>query len=246
MRIWPAIDLKDGKCVRLSQGNYRREIVYGNDPADMAARWVSEGADGLHIIDLDGAIGHGNNLQAIEKIATDVDIDLQVGGGIRDYHKIETLLSLGIKRIIVSTKPLEDFSWLEKMAERFAFNLLVSVDTRNGKISCDGWRRSTSRQLVPYIDQLSQLPLAGLIYTNIDRAGMLNGPDIGTPTSIKKMTGLPLITSGGASSYQHLMELHSEGIDGCIIGKAIYEGRINLSDAIKDCESSMMNRRVPV
>ena len=232
MRIWPAIDLKDGKCVRLSQGDIKRETVYGSSPADMAIRWTAEGATGLHIIDLDGAMGRPANLNAIAAIAEEVDVDIQVGGGIRDEKAIEDFLAMGIKRLIISTKAVTDPDWLETMADRYSGHLLVSIDTRGGQIAYDGWQESENISAVKLAERFSDLPLGGLIYTNIDRAGMMSGPELQTLADIIESSTAPITASGGIRSLEDLKQLRHTNIDGCIIGKAIYAGHLTLHDAI--------------
>lgn len=237
MRIWPAIDLKDGKCVRLSQGDLKRETVYGSSPADMALRWTSEGATGLHVIDLDGAMGRPANINAIASIAEETNVDLQVGGGIRDERAIEDLLALGIKRLIVSTLSISDPDWLAKMADRYPGLLLVSLDARNGKIAFDGWQRTSSISVMEHAAHVSQLPLAGLIYTNIDRAGMMSGPDFEAITDIRDRCQLPLTASAGVKTIEQLQQLRDTRVDGCVIGKALYDGHLTLHNAIQEISS---------
>ena len=232
MRIWPAIDLKDGKCVRLSQGDVKRETVYGSSPADMALRWTAEGATGLHVIDLDGAMGRPANLKAIAAIADEVDVDLQVGGGIRDEKTIEDFLAMGIKRLIIATKSVTDPQWVEKMANRYSGHLVISIDTRGGKIAYDGWQKSEDTAAVELARRVSDLPLGGLIYTNIDRAGMMSGPELQTLADIIEISEVPVTASGGIKSLDDLLQLRNTNIDGYIIGKALYAGHLTLPDAL--------------
>jgi phosphoribosylformimino-5-aminoimidazole carboxamide ribotide isomerase len=235
MRIWPAIDIKDGKCVRLSQGDLKRETVYGSSPADMAIRWVAEGATGLHIIDLDGAVGRPPNFNAIAAIADEVDVDIQVGGGIRDEKTIEDYLAMGIKRLIISTQSVLDLAWTVKMAQRYQGHLLISIDTRDDMVAFDGWQNSHPVSAIEHARSLRDLPLAGLIYTNIDRAGMMSGPDIRTLEHIIEDCSLPITASGGIQALDDLRQLSQMNLEGCVIGKALYAGHLTLPDAIAMC-----------
>ena len=232
MRIWPAIDLKNGNCVRLSQGDFHKETVYGSDPADMASRWVSEGANGLHVIDLDGAMGLPPNRKAIQQISDQVDIDIQFGGGVRTQATIEEYLSIGIKRIIIASKAVEDTVWIEQMANRYEGHLVISIDARDGRVAHDGWRKLSNTSVIDHAKTMSRLPIAGLIYTNIDTAGMLSGPDTKTIQHIQRNTNVPLIASGGIATLEDIELLSKLTVEGCIVGRAIYEGRLTLPETI--------------
>lgn len=232
MQIWPAIDVKSGKCVRLSQGDYQRDIVYGTNPADMASRWVSEGATGLHVIDLDGAMGCGNNLDAIRKIVDETDVEIQVGGGINSQKSIEEFLSMGIKRLVVSTKSVCDPDWIDTMASRYEGHIVVSIDFRNGFVAYDGWRKTSELSAVEHAKSMSSLPLAGLIFTDIDRAGMMSGPNLELLHQLRDLATAPVISSGGVQETDDVIRLNETGVQGCIIGRALYEGKITLPDAI--------------
>ena len=232
MRIWPAIDLKGGNCVRLTQGDYYREMVYGKNPSDMAARWVSEGATGLHVIDLDGALGIGSNISAITQICNEVDIEIQVGGGIRSEEVIEQYLSLGIKRLIISTKSVEDPGWLMRMTSRYENHLVVSIDIKNEGVAFDGWQKTTDMDVVEHARAMAQLPIAGLIVTDITRAGMLNGPNYDLLNEVAANINRPLISSGGVRHEEDVERLAQTGIHGCVIGKALYEGKLTLPQTI--------------
>ena len=232
MRVWPAIDVKDGKCVRLSQGDIKRETVYGSSPADMAIRWVAEGATGLHVIDLDGAIGRPANFNAIASIADQVDVDIQVGGGIRDERTIEDFLTMGIKRLIISTQSVTNPQWTARMAERYSGHLLVSIDTRGGQVAYNGWQNSGDLSPIEHARNICHLPLAGLIYTNIDRAGMMTGPDLKTLNEITENIEIPVIASGGVKLPEHLQKLRQLRLEGCVIGKALYDGHLTLPESI--------------
>ncbi len=232
MRIWPAIDIKNGKCVRLSQGDYDGETVYGLDPADMASRWVSEGATGLHIIDLDGAMGRTSNTTAIAEIAESIDVEIQVGGGIHSEQVIEDYLSIGIKRLIVATKSVTDPKWLESMAQRYVGHLVVSIDTKNGKVAYDGWQQVTDLNATEHANSISHLPIAGIIYTDIDRAGVMTGPNFDLISNMKTSLNVPLVSSGGIRNLEDVRKLVDTGVQGCVIGRALYDGKVTLPEAI--------------
>ncbi len=233
MQIWPAIDLIEGSCVRLSQGDFSRRTSYGSSPADMASRWVSEGASGLHIIDLDAATtGTSSNMSAIGQIIAQNDVDLQVGGGIRTKECVEAYLELGAQRLVISTQAVEDCKWVEHAAHKYPEHLIVSIDAKNGKVAYDGWSKTASASILEHARKFADLPLAAMIFTDIDRAGMQTGPNLETISQIKEIVRVPFIASGGISTYEHLRQLAEAGIDGCVIGKALYEGKLSLTDAI--------------
>lgn len=232
MRIWPAIDLKGGKCVRLAQGDYHREKVYGKNPADMAARWVSEGATGLHIIDLDGAMGADSNRDAVALICDETDVEIQVGGGIRSEETIEDYLTMGIRRLILSSKTISDPQWLCRMAMKYEDYLVVSIDIKHDCLAFDGWQKTTDRDIVEHAKSMANLPLAGLIVTDISRAGMLNGPNFELLDAIIRSTEKPIISSGGVRHIEDVERLAHRGAHGCVIGKALYDGQLTLPQTI--------------
>lgn len=232
MQVWPAIDLKGGKCVRLTQGDYHREKVYGTNPADMAARWVTEGATGLHVIDLDGAMGVATNQDAVARICSEIEVDIQVGGGIRSEQAIEDYLSMGIKRLIVSSKTISDPQWIRQMATKYENLLVVSIDLKQERLAFDGWQKTSDIDVLQHAKAMAELPIAGLIVTDISRAGMLTGPNLELLDSLIHCTEKPLISSGGVRHTEDVERLTHKGVHGCVVGKALYDGQITLPQTI--------------
>ncbi len=234
MQIWPAIDIRDGKCVRLAQGDYSAETVYGSDPADMAQRWATDGASGLHIVDLDGARnGSPVNRDQIEAITRELDIPCQVGGGIRDESTIVEMMELGVKRLVIGTKALRDREWLESMAEKYHGVLLVGIDARDGKVATNGWEQISDTMAVDFVRQINHLPLAGIIFTDIARDGMLEGPNFQAMGEVVEASRIPVIASGGVTTANDVEQLSRLGLDGCIVGRSLYEGRLTLIEAME-------------
>lgn len=237
MQLYPAIDIRDGRCVRLIQGDYDRETVFASDPVQMAQRWQSEGASGLHLVDLDGARdGTTCNLKPIEGIVQSIAIPCQLGGGIRNEQTIRTYLDIGINRLVVGTKAITDPQWLTEMTRKFPNKLLIGIDARDNRIATDGWKKTSSHSPLEFVAAMNDLPIAGVIYTDISRDGMLAGPNFKIMEQIRKIARVPLIASGGVTTVEDIVRLMSIGADGCIIGLALYEGKISLSEAIVTVE----------
>ena len=233
MRIWPAIDVLGGKCVRLSQGDFQSEKVYGSNPADMALRWETEGAEGLHVVDLDRATnGKAINRDAIAKIAREVNIDLQVVGGIRDEQTIQNYLSMGIKRVVLGTSTVKNFDWFERMTEKYPDHLVVTIDAKDQSIYTDGWQNDSGISALEHAARVAELPIAGIIYTDITACGMQSGVGLDVLRQLRANVSVPIIAAGGISSAEHVAELAAIEMDGCVIGKAIYEGKLTLTAAI--------------
>ncbi len=233
MQILPAIDIRGGKCVRLAQGDYRRETVYGANPADMAHRWVADGATGLHLVDLDGARdGSISNRDAIARIIEEVSVPCQLGGGIRDLETIADYLKLGVSKLVVGTKALTDPEWLAAMSEAYPQQLLVSIDARDGLVSTDGWQNISDVGATQLARQISSNKLAGMIYTDISKDGMLSGPNFDAIREMVQAVDMPLIGSGGVTTTDDVVKLAQLGLAGCVIGRALYEGRLTLQEAM--------------
>lgn len=233
MEIWPAIDLLGGKCVRLQQGDYNRETVYGDDPAEMAKRWVEEGADCLHLVDLDGAKdGSLKNRDAISAIISAVSIPCEVGGGIRDEATIEQLLALGLSRLVIGTKALREPEWFAKMCERFPNKLVLGIDAKEGMVATDGWLEVSTTSAIDLAKTYKHLPIAALIYTDIATDGMLAGPNVPAMKAMKEAVKLPVVASGGVTSVEDVKNLTAAGLDGAIVGRALYENRLTVREAV--------------
>lgn len=238
MQIWPAIDLRGGKCVRLMQGDYGRETVFGDNPAAMARRWVSEGAKYLHIVDLDGARdGQTGNRDAIAAISLAIDIPCEVGGGIRDEAAISDLLSLGLTRLVIGTKALKDPAWFAAMCAAYPDRLAVGIDARDGRVATDGWLQDSGTSAVELAQQLADLPIAAIIYTDIAKDGMLAGPNLEAMAEMRRAVRVPVIASGGVTTADDVRRLTATGVAGCIIGRSLYEGKLTLAEALAAAEN---------
>ncbi len=233
MQIWPAIDLRGGKCVRLMQGDYDRETVFGDDPAEMARRWVDEGARHLHLVDLDGARdGRLANREAVASILSAVQIPCEIGGGIRDDESIRALLDLGLDRLVIGTKAIKEPDWFRDVCRRYPGKLALGIDARNGRVATDGWLETSDLAATDLARQFSQEPIAAIIYTDIAKDGMLSGPNFAAMKEMKDATILPVIASGGVTTADDVKQLAKIELAGCIIGRTLYEGRLTLHDAL--------------
>lgn len=232
MQVIPAIDLRGGQCVRLVQGDYDRETVFGDDPAAMAVRWVSEGATRIHLVDLDGAkSGRPVNVEAVRAILKAVDVPCQIGGGIRDDETAAAWLAAGIERVIVGTQALKEPAWFRALVERFPDRVVLGLDARDGRVATGGWLDVSSVVAVSLAEQFDDLPLAAVVYTDIACDGMLEGPNLAATKALAQRIKTPVIASGGVGSLEDLDRLAELPIAGCIVGRALYEGRFRLSEA---------------
>lgn len=233
MEIYPAIDLRGGKCVRLRQGDYNRETVFGDDPAAMARRWVEEGAAWLHLVDLDGARdGAMANRQAVTGILAAVQTPCQLGGGVRDEATIRDLLELGLTRLVVGTRAIKEPEWFGQMCRRFPHRLALGIDARDGMAATDGWLETSRTPAVELARRFADLPLAGLVYTDIAKDGMMAGPNLDAMEEMARAVSIPVIASGGVTVADDVANLARRGLAGCIIGRALYEGSLTLPDAL--------------
>ncbi|HAM52015.1 MAG TPA: 1-(5-phosphoribosyl)-5-((5-phosphoribosylamino)methylideneamino)imidazole-4-carboxamide isomerase [Nitrospiraceae bacterium] len=240
MHIIPAIDLKGGKCVRLLQGKEDAVTVYSDDPSSTAKLWQSRGARLLHIVDLDGAFtGDQKNLAAIRRVRESVVMEIEVGGGIRDLQKIDELISIGINRIILGTVAVEKPSLVSEACRRYPGRILVGIDARNGKVAVKGWVEITSTDAKDLAKDSAARGAAGIIYTDIATDGMMTGPNTKAIEEMVHTVTVPVIASGGISSLQDIKRLAEiEGLWGAITGKAIYEGSLDLREAIEIGDNS--------
>lgn len=231
MIIYPAIDIKGGKCVRLTQGLKDQEKVYYDWPQEVARLWQEKGARWLHVVDLDGAFGgRVRNYEIVKEMVTSATIPIQIGGGIRSLENIEAWLALGIKRVILGTKALEDPVMLKEALKRFSEEIVVSIDAKNGLVTTEGWVKTSSIKAVDFARKLEAQGVRRIVYTDISRDGMLSGPNFEALENLKGAVGLEIIASGGISSLKDLTALQRMGIEGAIVGKALYEGRIDLAE----------------
>ncbi|MSR56092.1 MAG: 1-(5-phosphoribosyl)-5-[(5-phosphoribosylamino)methylideneamino]imidazole-4-carboxamide isomerase [Planctomycetaceae bacterium] len=242
LEIIPAIDLRDGNCVRLRQGDYSQETVFGDDPAQMALRWQAAGARRLHLVDLDGAkAGRPVNLEAICAIVGAIGVPCQLGGGLRDETTIRLMLDdVGVGRVIVGTQALKQPEWFREMAYKFPERLVLGIDARNSMVATEGWLDVSQTSAFDLAKQYAELPLAAVIYTNIANDGMLAGVDAATLADLARLAdlGLPVIASGGVTSIADVENLvricrtHPQ-LEGAIVGRAIYEGTLDLGAALE-------------
>jgi phosphoribosylformimino-5-aminoimidazole carboxamide ribotide isomerase len=235
MLLIPAVDLKDGKCVRLTQGKAERAKVYSSDPARMARRWQDEGAKFLHVVDLDGAFsGEAKNLPALKRILEAVTIPIEFGGGVRSLGIIAKLLSLGVDRVILGTVAIENKGLVQKAIQRFGSeHIVVGIDARGGKVAVRGWEKRTEVTALSLAKRMKALGVQRIIYTDIARDGMLSGPNIPALKEMAKESGLAVIPSGGISSLKDIKKVNALGVEGMIIGKALYEGKFTLREALR-------------
>jgi phosphoribosylformimino-5-aminoimidazole carboxamide ribotide isomerase len=237
MIILPAIDIKDGRCVRLYQGDYGKATIYGSDPARVAQRWQGAGANWLHIVDLDGAArGYPVSVVEIQRIRAATSIHLEVGGGMRSLAHIEQALDLGVDRVILGTVALTDRALLEQALTRWGERIVVGLDARSGWVAIAGWRETSRVLATTLARELSALGVQRFIYTDIARDGTLSGPNLAALTEMLRATSRPLIASGGVSSRANLHALSTLGVEGAIVGKALYTGDIDLAAVIQELE----------
>ncbi len=233
MQILPAIDIRGGQCVRLRQGDYARETVFGADPADMASRWVAAGAKFLHLVDLDGAReGKPVNGPVIRQIVETCGAPCQLGGGLRRVEDVQEALAWGIERVVIGTRAVTEPAWLEAICARFPRRIVLGIDARHGRVATEGWLEVSDRSALALAIQCDPWPLAALVYTDISRDGMLEGPNFDALAEIARAVHLPVIASGGVSSADDVRQLAELGLAGCIIGRALYEGKLDLAEAI--------------
>lgn len=236
MIIIPAIDIKDGRCVRLQQGRAGTESVYSDDPVAVARRWESEGAELIHVVDLDGAFsGAPKNRDLILKIIQSVKIPIQVAGGIRTIEDIGRYVQEGASRIVLGTRVVSDRSFLEAACRSFPGRISVGLDTRNGKVLVKGWTETTEQSAMDLVNQLDGLGILSIIFTDVQRDGMLKGPNLDAIRELARSIEIPIIASGGISSLEDvrsLLALESSGVAGVIVGKALYTGAVKLSEAL--------------
>ena len=233
MLILPAIDIRGGQCVRLRQGDYAQETVFGADPAAMARRWVEQGATYLHLVDLDGAKeGRPVNGDSIQRIVREAGVPCQLGGGLRSEADIELALGWGVQRVVVGTRALHDADWFTKVTQQFPDKIILGIDARGGKVASDGWLQTSEQSAVAVARRFAGCPLAALVYTDIARDGMLEGPNLEAMAEMAAAVPLPVIASGGVTSADDVRRLAATGVKGCIIGRALYEGKIDLKQLI--------------
>jgi phosphoribosylformimino-5-aminoimidazole carboxamide ribotide isomerase len=233
MQIYPAIDLRGGQCVRLRQGDYEQETVFGTDPAAMARRWLGEGATFLHIVDLDGAKeGRPVNGPSVHAIV-EAGAPCQLGGGLRTREHVAAALAWGVQRVVIGTKALQSPEWLEEVCREFPHQVVLGIDARDGRVATQGWLEVSEVGAVELARRFEQLPLAAIVYTDISRDGMLQGVNAPAMAEMVAATRLPVIASGGVTTLEDIRRLAAIPVAGCIVGRALYEGRLALKDILQ-------------
>ena len=237
MQLIPAIDIKGGKCVRLTQGNANLETVYSDDPVAMACHWDEEGAKTIHVVDLDGAFhGSTTNLSLVRDIINSSSVNIQVGGGIRTMKAVENYVDLGAARIVLGTVAFKNPEFVGEAAKRFPNKIMVGIDARDGKVAIKGWVEVSNKKASDFARNFEELGISGFIFTDIGRDGMLEGPNLEAVREFAECTNVPVIASGGVGSIDDifaLLDLESLGVNGVILGKSLYDQRVNYSEAIK-------------
>jgi phosphoribosylformimino-5-aminoimidazole carboxamide ribotide isomerase len=232
MQIWPAIDLRGGQCVRLQQGDYHRETVFESDPVAVARRWQAGGAACLHLVDLDGARdGLLVNREVVAAIVKAVDIPCELGGGVRDEATIAALLELGVSRLVIGTRALKEPDWFRHMCRKFPHQLVLGIDARNGYVATDGWLETSEIEAVTLAKQFESEPLAAIVYTDIARDGMMQGPNLTAMAQMQQSVNLPVVASGGVSQADDVRALARIPMHGAIIGRALYDGTLSIEQA---------------
>jgi len=234
MQIWPAIDLRDGKCVRLQQGDYERETVFADDPVEVAQRWAAAGAECLHLVDLDGARqGNPGNRDSISRVLASVDLTCEVGGGIRDETAIRRLLDQGARRLVIGTQAMKQPAWFVSMCQRYPLRLVLGIDARRGRVATDGWTETSDTSAVELARRFAKQPLAAIIYTDIETDGMLSGPNLDGMRIMAEAVDVPVIASGGVRALADIQALARLPVAGVIVGRALYEGTLSLPAALE-------------
>lgn len=240
MLVLPAIDLKDGKCVRLYQGDMGTAKVYSDSPAEVALKWQSLGAKMIHVVDLDGAIvGEPRNLGAISQILRSLDIPIELGGGIRNEGVVEDYLKLGVSKVILGTAACNDEKLLSRVCNRFPGRIAAGIDAKGGLVAVRGWREVTKKKATDLAKELEGAGVSHIIYTDIVRDGALSGPNLGATAQLAEGISVPVVLSGGMHSQSDLesvAELETKGVKGVILGKSLYEGSIDLARAITEVQ----------
>lgn len=236
MNIYPAIDLRGGNCVRLVKGDFSRETIYSTDPGAMAREWASAGASSIHVVDLDGALaGESRNLDAIKAIMKEGGIPIEVGGGIRNMSHIERLLTAGVHQVILGSAAVKNPELVKEACKAYPGRIVVGIDAKNGDVAVEGWEASGHIQAEELAKKMADAGVERIIFTDIARDGMLSGVNVEATVAVAKASGLKVTASGGVASLEDLKILkkrETDGIEGCIIGKALYTGAIDLRQAV--------------
>ena len=234
MRIYPAIDIKDGKCVRLLKGSFSDVTIYGDNPVEMAKKWESAGGEYLHVVDLDGAQkGHGVNANVIGQICKTLQIPVQTGGGIRTMKDIEDKLNCGIARVIIGTSAVRDADFVKRAVERYGDKIVIGIDAKDSMVAIEGWEEVSDFTAVEFAKRMEALGVASFVYTDIATDGTLKGPNVEAMSEMAAAVSANVIASGGIGNLEHVKSLVPTGVEGVIIGKALYANTLDLAEAIE-------------
>lgn len=234
MIVYPAIDMKDGKCVRLLQGRFDNVTVYSENPVEMALKWENMGAEYLHMVDLDGArSGKPKNLSVVSAIASRLKIPVQLGGGIRDLGTIDNILGKGIERVILGTSAVKNPGLVKEALKKYGSKIVIGIDAKNGMVAIEGWEQTSDFTAVDFAKRMKELGAKTVIYTDIATDGMLAGPNLKAMEEMVEAVGIDIIASGGVSKVQDIKNLKEVGVAGAIVGKALYAGNIDLKEALE-------------
>ena len=236
MIIYPAIDIRGGRCVRLTEGRFDAETVFADDPAEMALKWAGLGAEFLHLVDLDGALaGEGKNVPVIQRILKSVSIPVQLGGGIRNLETMEKLLDLGVTRLILGSAAVKNPELVAEACKKYPGHIAVGIDAKNGEVAIEGWGQGSGVAATELAKKMAGFGVETIIYTDISRDGMLSGVNVEATAALARACGVPIIASGGVASLDDIRRVkvvEGDGVQGCIIGKAIYTGAVDLKEAL--------------
>ena len=236
MIIFPAIDIKDNKCVRLLQGDFDKVNVYGDDPSLIAKKWQNSGAEFIHMVSLNGARGEGNvNDESIKTILDTIHIPIQIGGGIRNKERVKELLDLGVNRVILGSVAIKNKELLKDLVKEYKEKIVVSIDAKDGKVAIEGWEEVSDVNSITFCRELEKIGVKTIVYTDISKDGMLIGPNFDVYEKLSKETSLDIIASGGVTSMDDVKKLKNMNIYGTIIGKALYENKIDLKEVLSLC-----------
>ncbi|MBQ3463821.1 MAG: 1-(5-phosphoribosyl)-5-[Clostridia bacterium] len=234
MRIYPAIDIKDGKCVRLFKGRFDDVTVYGDSPAEMAKKWEAQGGEFIHVVDLDGALkGHGVNAEKIKEICESVSVPVQTGGGIRTMADIEAKLECGISRVIIGTKAVSDSEFVKEAVAKYGDKIVIGIDAKDGMVAVEGWEKTSDFTAVEFAKKMVSLVVKTIVYTDIATDGTLAGPNVEAMREMAQSVDADIIASGGIGSLEDILSLKDTGVEGVIVGKALYTNRVDLKEAVE-------------
>ena len=231
--ILPAVDIRGGRCVRLLQGRLDAETVYYDRPADAALRWAEQGAELIHVVDLDGAFaGRPENFDAVAAVVREVDVPVEVGGGVRTDATVGRYVDLGVERVVVGSRAFRDPGWLVGLCERFAGRIVAGVDARDGRVAVEGWAEVSEVDALDFARQLDGLGLRAIAFTDVATDGMMAGPNFQAMAEMASAVTTGVIASGGVTTVSDVTQLATTGVAGCIIGRSLYEGSLTLRDAL--------------